>query len=222
MNYSISEENYIKAIYRLQSDEEPVSTNALAFELNTKPASITDMLKKLKAKKLVIYYPYQGCRLSAEGTRIALGIVRRHRLWEYFLSEKLKFSWNEVHDIAEELEHVSSRQLIERLDAFLGFPKFDPHGDPIPDSSGKMAIPSQVKLTSLQMHRKARVSGLTNQSPDMLSLLQQKNITIGTIVEINKKFDFDRSLEVRISGNPLFILSEQAAQNILVHHEPEN
>jgi DtxR family Mn-dependent transcriptional regulator len=221
LNYSISEENYIKAIYRLQNDVEPVSTNALALELDTKPASITDMLKKLKAKKLVIYYPYRGCRLSAEGTRLALGIVRRHRLWEYFLAEKLKFNWNEVHEIAEELEHVSSGQLVERLDAFLGFPRFDPHGDPIPDSSGKIAMPSQVKLTTLGAHAKAKVSGLTDQSQNMLNLLQQRNITIGTIVEINKKFDFDHSLEIKIPGNPLFIMSEQVAQNILVHHELE-
>ena len=221
MNYSVSEENYIKAIYRLQSSGEPVSTNALALELNTKPASITDMLKKLKAKKLVIYYPYQGCRLSAEGARLALAIVRKHRLWEYFLAEKLKFGWNEVHEIAEELEHVSSSQLIERLDAFLEFPKFDPHGDPIPDSSGKIAMTSQVKLTVLQAHTKARVSGLADQSREMLHLLQQRNITIGTMVEINKKFDFDQSLEIKIPGNPPFVMSEQAAQNILVHHELE-
>lgn len=206
----------------MQSAGGPVSTNALAFELDTKPASITDMLKKLKAKKLVLYSPYQGCRLSAEGSRLALGIVRRHRLWEYFLAEKLKFNWNEVHEVAEELEHVSNTQLIERLDAFLGFPRFDPHGDPIPDSSGKITMPDLVKLTSLRPCDHARVCGLANQSADMLTLLEQRKITIGTIVTINKKFDFDRSLEIEIPESMPFVISEQTAQNILVHYEPES
>lgn len=222
MNFTISEENYIKAIFRLQSVGKPVSTNALALELDTKPASITDMLKKLKAKKLVLYSPYQGCKLSAEGSKLALSIVRRHRLWEYFLAEKLQFSWNEVHEVAEELEHVSSKQLIERLDAFLGFPRFDPHGDPIPDSSGKIIIPDLVKLTTLQPLQHARVSGLADQSAEMLNLLQQRKINIGTVVTINKKFDFDKSLEIEIPESMPFVISEQTAQNILVRYEPES
>ena len=137
LNYSTSEENYIKAIYRLQGSDGTVSTNALANALRTKPASVTDMMKKLKAKKLLHYQPYQGFRLSQEGSRVALGIIRRHRLWEFFLAEKLRFSWDEVHEVAEELEHVSNKKLIDKLDEFLGFPRVDPHGDPIPDASGR-------------------------------------------------------------------------------------
>ncbi|PVD53317.1 iron-dependent repressor [Terrimonas sp.] len=219
MNYSVSEENYIKAIYNLNGNKQPVSTNALAETLDTKPASVTDMLKKLKAKKLIVYQPYQGCRLSAEGVKVALNIVRRHRLWEYFLAEKLKFEWNEVHAVAEELEHVSSPKLIERLDEYLGFPRFDPHGDPIPDHEGKMQTLKQVKLTQLPLHTPAKVSGLTDQSTDMLELLRHRRISIGTAVEINRKFGFDHSVEIKIQDNPLFIISEQAAQHILVHHE---
>ncbi|MBS1749556.1 MAG: metal-dependent transcriptional regulator [Bacteroidetes bacterium] len=222
MNYTISEENYIKAIFRLQRAGKTVSTNALALELETKPASITDMLKKLKAKKLVLYSPYQGCRLSSEGSKLALSIVRRHRLWEYFLAEKLQFKWDEVHEVAEELEHVSSKQLIERLDAFLGFPRFDPHGDPIPDSTGKITMPELVKLITLRPCERARVSGLTDQSADMLKLLKQRKINIGTIVTINKKFEFDQSLEIEIPESIPFIISEQTAQNILVQYEPES
>lgn len=219
MNYSVSEENYIKAIYTLRGNKELVSTNALAELMDTKPASVTDMLKKLRAKKLIIYQPYQGCRLNAEGIKVALNIVRRHRLWEYFLAEKLKFEWNEVHVVAEELEHVSSPKLIEQLDAYLGFPRFDPHGDPIPDSEGKMHSVKQVKLTQLPLHTLAKVNGLTDQSADMLELLKHRNINIGTEVEITRKFGFDQSVEVRIPNNSFFIISEQAAQHILVHYE---
>lgn len=219
MNYSVSEENYIKAIYNLNGNKQPVSTNALAELMATKPASVTDMLKKLKTKKLIIYQPYQGCKLSAEGIKVALNIVRRHRLWEYFLAEKLKFEWNEVHAVAEELEHVSSPKLIEQLDAYLGFPRFDPHGDPIPDNEGKMQAVKQVKLTQLPLHVFAKVSGLTDQSADMLELLNHRNIAIGTAVEVNRKFEFDQSVEIKTSGNTLFIISQQAAQHILVHYE---
>ena len=134
--YSVSEENHIKAIFHLQKEAENVSTQELAEKLNTKPASITDMMKKLQAKKLLEYKPYHGFRLSEVGNKVALGIVRRHRLWEFFLSEKLGFAWDEVHDIAEDLEHVSSKNLIDTLDSILGLPKFDPHGNPIPDQDG--------------------------------------------------------------------------------------
>lgn len=136
VRYSISEENYIKAIFHLQKQTAQVSTQELSGALQTKPASVTDMLKRLKTKKLLNYKPYYGFRLSAEGNRVALGIIRKHRLWEYFLAEKLDFSWDEVHEVAEQLEHVSSAKLIDKLDAYLGFPKFDPHGDPIPDQNG--------------------------------------------------------------------------------------
>jgi DtxR family transcriptional regulator, Mn-dependent transcriptional regulator len=139
LKYTVSEENYIKAIFHLQKETAQVSTMELAGALKTKPASITDMMKKLKLKKLLNYKPYYGFRLSAEGNRVALGIIRRHRLWEFFLAEKLKFKWDEVHEIAEQLEHVGSKKLTDKLDAYLGHPKFDPHGDPIPDKFGNMS-----------------------------------------------------------------------------------
>lgn len=219
MNFSASEENYIKAIYHLNGDKEAVSTNDLAAELQTKPASVTDMLKKLKTKKLLHYQPYKGVMLNPEGRKIALGIVRRHRLWEYFLAEKLKFNWNEVHEIAEELEHISSKKLIEKLDEFLEHPKFDPHGDPIPDHLGRMQVTSQLPLTDLEINTPAMVNSVGNQSPEMLSLLQQRNIAIGTQVEVKKKFDFDHSMEIKIKNAPAFIITEQLAQNIFVQHE---
>lgn len=219
MNYTISEEDYIKAIYRLQESRQTVSTNALAAELKTKPASVTDMLKKLKTKKLLHYQPYRGFKLNPDGRKVALAVIRRHRLWEYFLSEKLKFGWNEVHDVAEELEHVGSKKLIERLDEYLGFPRFDPHGDPIPDNRGKLHITHQVKLTELPLNIMARVSGVADQSADMLELLKHRHISIGTGIAVKKKFGFDQSVEIKTDRGALFTISEQAAENIYVQHE---
>lgn len=149
MHFTTTEENYIKAIYHLQQETGNVSTNELAAELSTKPASITDMLKKLTVKKLLRYERYKGVRLSNEGEKLALAIVRKHRLWEYFLVNTLEFGWDEVHEVAEELEHISSKKLVEQLDLFLGYPKFDPHGDPIPDSQGRMVMQQQINLIDL-------------------------------------------------------------------------
>jgi DtxR family transcriptional regulator, Mn-dependent transcriptional regulator len=216
LNYSITEENYIKAIYHLQVTHETVNTNALAQELKTSAASITDMLKKLKLKKIVQYEPYKGFRLNAEGKKVALNVIRRHRLWELFLVEKLHFEWDEVHEIAEELEHVSSVELVNRLDAFLNFPKTDPHGDPIPDSNGAMEIPEQTNLAELPFNQPVEVSGVGNQGSEMLELLRHKNITIGTRLEIKRRFSFDNSLEIKIRNLPLFTISEQLAKNVLV------
>lgn len=218
MNYTTSEENYLKAIYHLQTQEGTVTTNVLAEKLHTKAASVTDMMKKLSAKKLLNYKPYYGFSLSPEGKKIALFIIRRHRLWEFFLSEKLKFGWNEVHPIAEELEHVSSRQLIDRLDEYLGFPQFDPHGDPIPDSKGKIRNVSKIPLMELPNHQLAEVCQVTNQSDEMLELLQHRNIGIGTRLEVKKHFDFDHSIEIKIK-NHSFTISEQLAKNIFVSYE---
>ncbi len=216
MNFSNTEENYIKAIYHLQAETETVSTSALAARLHTKPASVTDMMKKLNGKKLLHYKRYHGFYLSAEGKRIALNIIRRHRLWEYFLSEKLKFGWNEVHPIAEELEHVSSKKLIDRLDEYLGFPQFDPHGDPIPDSKGKTKPVKKMAITQLPLHQEAEVTQVTNESKEMLELLQHKRICIGTRLEVKKHFPFDHSYEIKVKPSSIVTLSEQLAQNILV------
>lgn len=218
LNYSTSEENYIKAIFHLQGDDVTVTTNELARELKTKPASVTDMMKKLKTKKLLHYQPYQGFRLSSEGSKVALGIIRRHRLWEYFLSEKLKFSWDEVHAVAEHLEHVSSKKLIDKLDEFLGFPRSDPHGDPIPDANGKIETSKQVCITELALNKPAMVSHVSDQSSGILELLKHKNISIGTRLEVKKKFDFDHSMEIKIRQQQPFNISEQLAKNIFVSY----
>lgn len=216
MRFSIAEENYIKAIYHLQLGDGTVSTNELAAELQTKAASVTDMLKKLKAKKLLSYEKYKGVRLSNDGKKLALVIVRKHRLWEFFLVHTLQFGWDEVHEVAEELEHISSRKLVEKLDAFLGHPKFDPHGDPIPDSHGKMAVQQQINLIDLDINSPAEVSGVGSQSTELLELLKHKHIGIGTKLEVKRKFSFDNSIEVKIKNQNAFTISQQLAQALFV------
>ena len=188
MNFTTSEENYVKAIFHLQSEDGNVTTNELADRMNTKPASVTDMMKKLKIRKLVHYQRYKGFRLSQEGRKVALGIIRRHRLWEFFLSEKLKFNWDEVHEVAEHMEHVSSKKLIDKLDEYLNFPKFDPHGDPIPDVHGKMEDLKQICLKDWPLNKTAVVCQVINQSSGLLELIQHKKISIGTKLEVKKRF----------------------------------
>ena len=225
LNYSTSEENYIKAIYHLQQDG-TVTTNELAGELKTRPASVTDMMKKLRTKKLVHYQAYQGFRLTTDGKKLALIIIRRHRLWEFFLAEKLKFSWDEVHVVAEDLEHVSNKKLIDKLDEFLGFPRFDPHGDPIPDANGKIEASKQICLSDFPLNKAAIVCYVSDQSTEMLELLGHKKIALGTRLEIKKKFNFDQSIEIKIRAakktateQPATTISGALAQNIFVKYE---
>lgn len=217
LNFSASEENYLKTIFLLQTKDDNVTTNELAERLNSKPASITDMMKKLKARKLVNYQPYQGFRLTQEGKKIALSIIRRHRLWEYFLADKLKFNWDEVHEVAEQLEHVSSKKLIDKLDEYLNYPKFDPHGDPIPDTNGKMETGKQLSLSALPLNKTGKICYVSDQSELLLEYLKQKKIMIGSSVIIKKKFSYDDSLEIKLD-NRLMTITGQLAKNIFVKH----
>lgn len=219
LKFSVTEENYIKGIYHLQQQNAVVSTNLLAAELQTKAASVTDMLKKLQLKKILQYEKYKGFRLNAVGIRIALGIVRRHRLWEYFLVTKLGFDWDKVHVIAEELEHVSSEELISKLDNFLDFPQTDPHGDPIPDSTGKIPVIQQRRLAEIDDNKSVIVSSVNNQSPEMLEMLNHYQIGIGSQIKINRHFEFDGSVEIKVFKKPVCTISKQVANNINVHYE---
>lgn len=215
-NFTVTEENYIKNIYHLQQASGYTTTNELAAAIKAKPASITDMLKKLKVKKLINYEPYKEFQLSYQGRKVALGIIRKHRLWEFFLVEKLQFGWDEVHEVAEELEHISSKLLIDKLDAFLDHPRFDPHGDPIPDSNGKMSLLQQVNLLSVEFNMPAEVTSVGNQSTELLEVLKHKNIHIGSVLEVKKKFSFDNSLELKIKNQPAVTISEQLARSLFV------
>lgn len=218
MNFTISEENYIKGIYHLQQEGGTVNTNSLAAEMHTRAASVTDMLKKLKAKKLLQYERYKGFKLNEAGKKAALDVVRKHRLWEYFLVEKLKFDWDKVHPIAEELEHITSAELVQRLDKFLGNPSFDPHGDPIPDRNGKIPVLNQQSISNLPLKKLATVSSVSNQTPQMLDMLKHYNISLGTQLMVLKKFDFDSSMEIKVIKQSACIISEQVAKNVFVHY----
>lgn len=212
----MAEENYIKAVYHLQHGQEVVTTNALSAELQTKPASVTDMLKKLKAKRIISYEPYHGVKLSAEGRKVALGIIRKHRLWEYFLVDKLHFGWDEVHEVAEELEHISSLKLIDKLDEFLGHPKFDPHGDPIPDSKGKITAQPQERLSTVPVNTSVEITAVGSQSTELLELLKHKGLQMGTRLEIKKLFEFDGSMELKIKNQQTITVSRELSSVLFV------
>jgi DtxR family Mn-dependent transcriptional regulator len=214
--YSVSEENYIKAVYHLERQGLAVSTNALAERMHTKPASVTDMLKKLKVKDILDYEPYHGVKLTTTGRKVALEIVRRHRLWEYFLVNKIGFAWDEVHEIAEELEHIQHPDLIDKLDAFLGNPPFDPHGDPIPDRDGKMAEVQYRLLTDLKAGEKVVFASVGLQTPELMKMLNYKNVALGDSIKVIEKFEFDQSLDVLINDKVMVSLSFRLARFMLV------
>ena len=217
---SFTEENYLKAIYKLQEQNgETVANSDLAKMLEVQSASVTDMLKKMARKKLINYEKSKGFRLTDKGRQIAISIIRKHRLWEVFLLEKLGFAWNEVHDLAEQLEHIQSERLIDRLDDYLGNPKSDPHGDPIPDANGKMPVLSQVSLNNFPLKKNGIVSSVSNQTGQMMEMLNHYGIGIGSKIKVLKTFDFDGSLQIKISKQPACIISQQAAQNIFVYDD---
>lgn len=213
--YSTSEENYLKAIFLLEKKgNKAVNTNQLADRLQTKASSITDMVKKLSEKDLVHYQKYKGASLTKNGESIALSVVRKHRLWETFLVQKLNFSWDEVHDIAEQLEHIQSVELINRLDAFLGFPQTDPHGDPIPDENGHIVQRASQVLMTIPIGTKAVLVGLKDSSDEFLRYLDNRGLSLGDSIEIMTIEAYDQSLHIK-KGSQIVVLSELAANNLL-------
>ncbi len=220
MNMSITmtlaEENYLKNIFHLEARlKSEVSTNTIAESMDTKPSSVTDMIQKLAEKDLLIYQKYKGVQLTDEGRKAAAGIIRKHRLWEVFLAEKLKFNWDEVHDIAEQLEHIQSRELIERLDRFLGYPKIDPHGDPIPDKDGHLKVGEKKALSKLLVNERGICVGVKESDADFLQYLNKKEIRLGTELEVLEIESFDGSIKIGIDGKELF-LTRETAENIFV------
>jgi len=202
--FTFSEENYLKAIYHLERKfPTGVSTNALAEEMETKASSVTDMIKKLSEKKLVNYKKYQGFKLSQLGMETAVSVIRKHRLWEFFLVEKLDFAWDEVHDIAEQLEHIKSKKLIDELDRFLNFPKLDPHGDPIPDAEGNFTILNKVLLSDLKKGESGIFVGVKDSSAEFLQFLDKRNIALGNEIKIIEKEPFDQSVLIKINEKEL-------------------
>ncbi len=212
-----TEENYLKTIYRLsESGAKAVMTNEIAESMSTKAASVTDMVKKLSGKNLITYEKYYGVKITKHGRNEALMVVRKHRLWETFLVEKLNFNWDEVHDVAEQLEHIQSSLLIEKLDEYLGYPTADPHGHPIPDKTGKIQTVRQIPLAESAMKKKSVVSSVRDGSPAFLQYLSKVGIAIGSTITILERVEFDGSLEVQIDGKKKLFLSREAAENLLV------
>jgi len=213
---TFSEENYLKTIYHLSSTAESgVTTNAIAEMMETKASSVTDMLKKLAEKDLIIYKKYQGVSLTNSGLLSAKMIVRKHRLWEVFLVDKLDFTWDEVHDIAEQLEHIKSEKLINKLDDFLGNPTEDPHGDPIPNKKGDIPKVDKKLLSDLQLNQPSICVGVKDSSSEFLKYLDKQKIALGSKVEILEKETFDGSLFIAIDGNEISI-SNKIANNLYV------
>lgn len=215
--HSFTEENYLKAIYHLSDQNSTeVTTNAIAEVTNTKAASVTDMLKKLADKKLINYIKYQGVTLTEIGTKAAVNIIRKHRLWEVFLVEKLGFKWDEVHDIAEELEHINSTTLVDRLDDFLGNPAADPHGDPIPDRTGNFLHKKLLKVSEMKQGQAGTISGVNEHSSVFLKHLEKLRLTLGTKVKVTELIEFDGSIILAVDGIMELTISREVAKNILV------
>ena len=213
---SFTEENYLKVIYHLsQNSASSVQTNAIAEKIQTKPASVTDMIRKLAEKELINYKKYQGVTLTEKGKLTAINIVRKHRLWEVFLVEKLRFKWDEIHEIAEELEHINSPELIERLDEFLAFPKNDPHGDPIPDKNGKFDSISFHKLNKLEPGTKGLIMGVSEHSSAFLKHLERLGLTLGKQIELIEITEFDGSIELLVEARKVN-LSREVAKHVLI------
>jgi len=214
---SQAEENYLKTIFSLEyNSQKKISTNLIASKLNTKASSVTDMLKKLADKNLVIYKKYKGVKLSKDGNKIAINVVRKHRLWEFFLVNKLQFSWDSVHEIAEQLEHIKSAVLIEKLDAFLNYPKKDPHGDVIPDKDGKIEkIEDALTLDKLQEKEKGVFIGVKDSSDSFLQYLNKIKLALGIELNIVSVEPFDKSIKIR-TENKVIMITNTVAKNIFV------
>lgn len=218
LKYTRSEENYLKAIYGIsQRSDKGANTNAIAARLETKASSVTDMIKKLSDKGLVDHQKYKGAELTNSGQEVAVNVIRKHRLWETFLVKHLRFKWDEVHDIAEQLEHVDSDQLIDRLDAFMDYPKFDPHGDPIPDKEGVFEGRSETTiLKDIPTNNIARIVGVRNSSDEFLRFLDGIGLRLGTQITVVRIFEFDNSMEVSTHFKSGITLSEQVCMDLVV------
>tara|TARA_B110000503_G_scaffold141732_1_gene236136 strand:- start:3067 stop:3723 length:657 start_codon:yes stop_codon:yes gene_type:complete len=213
---TFSEENHLKSIFHLSSESESgVSTNSIAANLNTKASSVTEMLKKLNDKLLIVYKKYRGAQLTEKGRKTALNIIRKHRLWEVFLVDKLNFKWDEVHDIAEQLEHIQSEKLTNELDKFLNFPTKDPHGDPIPNPAGFIKFTPKLKLSDLNIGETGKFVGVKDSSATFLKYLDKRQISLGSNIKVLHQEEFDQSLHVGLDESNLTI-SIKTASNLYI------
>ena len=219
-NISQTEENYLKAIFNIcEKEEKSAGTNDISSAMQTSAASVTDMLKRLAEKKLINYAKYKGVTLTEAGNKIATQLIRKHRLWETFLVEKLQFSWDKVHEIAEQLEHIKSPELVEKLDDFLGNPKFDPHGDPIPDAEGNFTYRKQIQLSDAVVGEFGVVVGVQEDSEKFLQYLDKQGLVLGARVEIIEKFSYDESVKIILNGERELVLSDKVSRNLFIQRK---
>ncbi|PRY90364.1 metal-dependent transcriptional regulator [Mongoliibacter ruber] len=212
-----SEENYLKAIFHLSEEgKKSVSTNDISGEMKNRPASVSDMLRKLGEKKVIEYRKYYGVHITEDGKKLALQTIRKHRLWEVFLVEKLNFSWDEVHEVADELEHIKSRILIQRLDEYLGFPKFDPHGDPIPDEYGDVRSRPRLPLSEIEVNGTGQIVAVKDSSASFLRYLDKVGAYIGARIKVLDKVEFDGSIEILVDNKKTIFMSKDVVNNILI------
>ncbi|WP_026967224.1 metal-dependent transcriptional regulator [Algoriphagus terrigena] len=217
MDLTTAEENYLKAIYHLSDGgKKSVATNDIAAEMKNKPASVSDMLRKLGEKEVIEYRKYYGLQMTESGKRFALQTIRKHRLWEVFLVEKLNFAWDEVHEVAEQLEHINSALLIQRLDSYLNYPKFDPHGDPIPDEFGDVRARPRVHLNEMEINQTGQIVAVKDSSAAFLRYLDKVGAYIGARIKVLDKVEFDGSLEILVDQKKTLFMSKDVAGNILV------
>ena len=213
---TLSEENYLKAIYHLaMRDNALVSTNAIAKKMQTKASSATDMIKKLSEKGHVDYQKYKGVHLTEKGRLAAVSLIRKHRLWEVFLVKKLNFSWDEVHEVAEQLEHIKSKKLTRQLDALLDYPTKDPHGDPIPDCNGNMPSTQKLVLAKIENNKSCICIGVKDSSAQFLQYLDKHNIALGTTITVISKESFDESMTIEVNKE-LKVISKEVTHNLFV------
>ena len=214
---SLTEENYLKSIFALNEEKDAsATTNAIAEKMETKASSVSDMLKRLLKKELIHYKKYQAVRLTEKGNKIAVSIIRKHRLWEHFLVEKLHFGWDEVHEVAEQLEHIRSKKLTDQLDAFLGHPKFDPHGDPIPDKEGNFPMKLNKTLDQINADEETVIIGVKDHSSEFLNYLDRLKIQLGTTIKALQVNDFDSSMDIKIDKKNQATISHEVAQNLFI------
>ena len=215
---SFTEENYLKGLFHLVAEipgKGEAGTNELAVHLNVKPATANDMLKKLKEKKLISYEKYGKISLTTKGKKLAIGVLRKHRLWETFLYEKLDFTWDEVHEIAEQLEHIQSAKLVEKLDQYLGFPQYDPHGDVIPNAKGELKELPTRKLSDIKIGKSCRMVAVKDNSAPFLKYVVQLGLRIGSRIKVVSRQEYDAMMEIEVSGN-VSAVSQKLADNIHV------
>lgn len=212
-----AEENYLKAIYNLSdAGKKGVSTNDISAEMKTKPASVSDMLRKLGDKSVIEYRKYYGVHITEDGKILALRTIRKQRLWEVFLVDKLRFAWDEVAEVADELVHVQSPILIQRLDEYLGFPKFDPHGDPIPDEYGDVRSRPRLPLTEIELNGTGQIVAVSDKSAAFLRYLDKVGAYIGARIKVLEKVEFDGSIEILVDNKKTIFMSKDVAVNILI------